>query len=73
MADLLIARPLGVIAGIIGSGIFVVSLPFTIPTQSVNEAAQMLVVEPFRFSFVREFPDEDVALSPSRRSMIDQG
>ena len=64
MADILIARPLGILAGIIGSGIFVVSLPFTIPTHTVNEAAQMFVVEPFRFSFVREFPDEDVAAQP---------
>lgn len=64
IADILIARPLGILAGIIGSGIFVVSLPFTIPTHTVNEAAQMFVIEPFNFSFVREFPDEDAA-SPS--------
>ena len=64
MADILIARPLGILAGIIGSGIFVVSLPFTIPTHSVNEAAQMFVIEPFRFSFVREFPDEDISEPP---------
>ncbi len=64
IADILLARPLGILAGIIGSGIFVVSLPFTIPTHSVNEAAQMFVVEPFSFSFVREFPDEDLAAPP---------
>ena len=61
MADLLFARPLGIAAGIIGLGIFIVTLPFTVPTHSVNEAAQMLVEEPFRFSFDRKFPDEEIA------------
>jgi hypothetical protein len=64
MADVLIARPLGIVAGIIGTGIFIVSLPFTIPTHSVNEAAQMFVVDPFKFSFEREFPDENIAAQP---------
>lgn len=58
--DLLLARPIGVVAGIIGTGVFIVSLPFTIPTRSVDETAKMLIVEPFKFSFVREFPDENI-------------
>jgi len=60
MADLVIARPLGVIAGIFGTGLFVVTLPFTIPTGSVNDAKEMFIIEPFRFSFVREFPDKNL-------------
>ncbi|NWF92025.1 MAG: hypothetical protein HXY46_03850 [Syntrophaceae bacterium] len=60
MIDLLVARPVGVAAGIIGTAIFIVSLPFTIPTGSVREAGRMFVVEPFKFSFVREFPDESI-------------
>lgn len=58
MLDILFARPLGIAAGIIGTGVFIVSLPFTIPTGSVNEAAQMLIVDPFKFSFTREYNDE---------------
>lgn len=58
--DLVLARPLGVAAGIIGTGIFIISLPFTIPTKSVEKAANMLIVEPFKFSFAREFPDEEI-------------
>ena len=58
--DLLVARPLGIAAGIAGTAVFVVSLPFTIPTQSVDKAAQMFIVEPFNFSFVREFPDNNI-------------
>jgi hypothetical protein len=60
MMDLLVARPIGVAAGIVGTGVFILSLPFTIPTRSVDEAAQMFVVKPFKFSFVRKFPDDNM-------------
>jgi len=58
--DVVFARPLGVAAGIAGSAIFVVSLPFTIPAGGVKEAADMLIVKPFQFSFNRKFPDDDI-------------
>ncbi len=58
--DLLLARPIGIAAGVFGTGVFILSLPFTIPTGSVNDAAQMFVVKPFNFSFTREFPDENM-------------
>jgi len=60
IVDLLIARPLGVVAGIMGTGIFVVSLPFTLPTGGTKDAARMFIVEPFKFSFTREFNEEDM-------------
>jgi hypothetical protein len=60
MIDLLIARPVGVAAWVIGSGVFVLSLPFTLPTGGVDDAAQMFVVKPFKFSFGRKFPDENI-------------
>jgi hypothetical protein len=56
--DLLVARPLGIVAGIAGSTIFVVSLPFTIPSGNVGNAADMFIVQPFQFSFTRKIPDE---------------
>jgi hypothetical protein len=58
--DIVIARPLGVVAGILGTGLFIVSLPFTVPTGSVGDAADMFIVQPFQFSFTREFPDDDI-------------
>ena len=58
--DVLIARPLGVCAGIAGSAVFVVSLPFTIPAGGVRDAADIFIVKPFQFSFVRQFPDDDI-------------
>lgn len=60
MLDVLFARPMGIVAGIFGSAVFVVSLPFTIPTGGVRDAADMFIVKPFQFSFVRQFPDEDI-------------
>ncbi len=58
--DLILARPLGVVAGVIGSGIFIASLPFTIPSRGVDQAFKILILNPFKFSFVREFPDENI-------------
>ena len=57
LLDLLIARPAGIGAGIVGTGIFIVTLPFTIPTKSVNKASKMFISAPFHFSFSRPFPD----------------
>lgn len=58
LVDLFIARPMGIAAAAAGTGLFVLSLPFTLPTRSVEESFNMFVVEPWKFSFVREFPDE---------------
>ena len=58
IADVLIARPLGIVAAAGGTVIFVVSLPFTLPTRSVDDSFNLFVVQPWKFSFVREFPDE---------------
>ena len=59
-ADLFLARPASVAAGIIGTGLFVLSLPFTIPTGGVEASADMYIVRPFRFAFDRPFPDETI-------------
>lgn len=58
--DILVARPLGIVAGIVGSGLFVLSLPFSIPTQNVGKMSEILIERPFKFSFTRELPDEDM-------------
>ena len=59
-ADLFLARPASVAAGIIGTGLFVLSLPFTIPTGGVEASADMFINQPFRWAFERPFPDEDI-------------
>lgn len=58
--DLLIARPLGIGAGILGTGVFILSLPYTLPTGGVNEALNTFIIRPFKFSFTRKCPDEDM-------------
>lgn len=60
MLDLFIARPLGIIAAAGGTCLFIASLPFTLPTKSTEDAFNMFVVEPWKFSFVRDFPDENI-------------
>ncbi|MBS3906948.1 MAG: hypothetical protein KGZ49_07915 [Syntrophaceae bacterium] len=58
--DILVARPIGFVVGMLGVSIFISSLPFTIPTRSVDDAANFLIVKPFTFSFYRKFPDESM-------------
>jgi hypothetical protein len=56
--DLFLARPLGIVAAAGGTVLFVAGLPFTLPTRSVADSFDLFVVKPWKFSFVREFPDE---------------
>ena len=51
--DVLIARPLGIASLAIGSAIFIVALPYTIPSRSFIKAADKLIADPFRFTFLR--------------------
>lgn len=51
--DVLITRPLGLVATAVGAAVFIVGLPFTIPTRSVGVAAEKLVVDPLAFTFRR--------------------
>lgn len=57
VADLVLARPLGLAATGLGAAFFVLSLPFTIPLDSVDTAAEKLVREPARFTFTRPLGD----------------
>ena len=53
VADVLIARPLGIVATTLGAAAFVVSLPFSAAGGNVAQAADTLVVGPARETFVR--------------------
>ncbi len=53
IADGLLLRPAGIAATVLGTAVFVVTLPFSIPTRSVGKAAQKLIVDPARYTFVR--------------------
>jgi hypothetical protein len=51
--DILLVRPVSLAATIVGTAVFIVSLPFSIPSKSVGATAQTLVVEPFNYTFTR--------------------
>jgi hypothetical protein len=53
IADGLLLRPGGLVATVVGTAVFVVTLPFSIPTKSVDRAAQKLIVDPAKYTFVR--------------------
>lgn len=53
VADAVIARPLLIAATLVGAGLFVVTLPFTVLSGGVDRAGKALVVEPGKAAFVR--------------------
>ena len=53
IVDGLVLRPAGVMATLLGTVVFVVILPFSLVTKSVDKAAQKLVVDPAEYTFVR--------------------
>ncbi len=53
IGDLLVARPLGLVATVGGTAAFLVSLPFTLLAGHTAEAADTLVVGPAQATFVR--------------------
>ncbi|VVN00367.1 hypothetical protein PS645_03258 [Pseudomonas fluorescens] len=53
IGDLLIARPLLIVATVIGAGLFVVALPFTAFDGGIGDAGKALVVDPGKAAFVR--------------------
>ncbi len=55
--DVAVARPVGLALTIVGSALFIVSLPFTAASHSVDKAAQALVVAPAKDTFTRPVGD----------------
>ena len=52
--DLALARPVGLAATILGTGIFIVGLPFEALSGDFSDPARRLVVEPAKFTFTRK-------------------
>jgi hypothetical protein len=64
-----LGRPVGFAATVLGSAIFVVSLPVTATSGSIKSAAEALVLRPARYTFVRPLGDMDYHHGPSDREM----
>jgi hypothetical protein len=56
-ADLLLCRPLGLVATVLGGAIFIVSLPFSALGGNHKEAYEHLLANPARYTFKRPLGD----------------
>ena len=56
--DLLVLRPIGLVATVVGTGFFVLALPFSLPTGSVGKTYTALIKEPAEFTFWRTMGEE---------------
>lgn len=52
-ADIIVVRPLGFVATVLGSALFLVSLPVAAISGSTEETAEALVYTPGRLTFTR--------------------
>jgi hypothetical protein len=53
VGDVVILRPFGFCALVIGTAFFVVSLPIAVISQSTKQTAEVMVADPFKFTFTR--------------------
>lgn len=67
LVDVILVRPVGLAAVIVGTAVFIVSLPFTIPAGGVSTAARVLISEPFAYTFVRPIGCHDWKGEPAAR------
>lgn len=58
-ADLVIVRPLGMVATLGGTLVFIVSLPFSALGENMDDAWESLVVSPATFTFQRPLGEFD--------------
>ncbi len=57
VADLILVRPVGIVALVAGSALFIISLPFSALGRNVKAAARSLVIKPAKFAFTRPLGD----------------
>ena len=55
--DVVLMRPLGLFATVLGAALTVVALPFTIPSGSVESSARELILKPAEYTFKRPLGD----------------
>ncbi len=53
VADALVVRPLGIVALIAGTAVFIVSLPFSALGGNTDKAFEHMMVKPAKFTFQR--------------------
>ena len=53
VGDLLVIRPVGIVATAVGTVVYVISLPFSLAGGNEEEARQKLLIEPAEYTFTR--------------------
>lgn len=66
-ADLLLIRPLSLVATVAGTGLFIVSLPFSLLGKNVEDAGEQLVLRPAEYTFSRPLGDFQDSLAARSR------
>lgn len=56
-ADLLLVRPLGLIATLVGGVVFILGSPFSALGGNINESFDYLLAKPAQYTFVRPLGD----------------
>ena len=59
LLDGFLLRPLGLAATVLGTVAFIATLPFSLPTRSADDAAEVLVVKPAKYTFARPLGEVD--------------
>ena len=57
LVDAVVMRPPGLVAPVLGAAVTLVTLPFTLPSGNVDEAARYMIVKPAEYSFNRPLGD----------------
>jgi len=57
VADLLLVRPAGIVATILGGAVFILGSPFSALGGNIKETYEQLLVAPARYTFVRPLGD----------------
>lgn len=57
--DLVVVRPLGIVATVIGTAGFILALPFTLPTGSTGDTAHEWIGAPLEYTFNRPLGNFD--------------
>ena len=60
--DVALIRPVGIVSVVVGTALFILSLPVSIPSGSVGTAANSLVKDSFEYTFIRPVGDFDYEL-----------
>lgn len=62
LGDLVFQRPLGFCSFVFGTAVFVVALPLAVITNSTRQTAEVLIKEPFDYTFKRPLGETESGL-----------